>query len=124
MSGVRLVPAADQISDDWDVGLSQMTAGVIHARLRLYSDGASSDVLQALRDLRRYIVRSASQRAASPTLEDFLAMVLSPVLQEFYAQENTYSVVAELLNIVGVHAVRLHCWANLYCAWISAKQAL
>ena len=110
MSGVPLVPAADQISHDWDVGLSQMTTGVIHARLRLYSGGASSEFLQALRDLRRYIVRSASQRAASPTLEDFLAMVLSPVLQEFYAEENTYSVVAELLNIVGTHAVHLHFW--------------
>lgn len=109
MLAVNLLSAADQSLYDWDVGLSQMTAGVIQARLSLYGDGELSDLFRALHDFRRYIVRSATRRAASPTLEDFLVTVLSPVLQEFYAQENTYSVVAELLNIVGVYAAGLPC---------------
>ena len=92
----------------WDIGLSKTTAGVIRARLSLYGDGLLCDLLQALRDLRRYIaLGSASRREASPTLESTLATVLSPLLQEFYAQENSYDVLKELLDIIGSHECRL-----------------
>lgn len=101
--------AADQSSQDWDIGLSQITSGIIEARLNLYSGGLLSDLVQVLRDLRRYIVRFATRRAASSTLEAFLDTVLSPTLQEFYAQEHTYDLIEELLNIIGVQAAVLPC---------------
>lgn len=92
----------------WDIGLSKTTAGVIRARLSLYGDGLLCDVVQALRDLRRYIaLGTASSREASPTLESTLATVLSPLLQEIYAQENTYDVLEELLDIIGNRECRL-----------------
>lgn len=104
MSAVNMSTEAGQALTHWDIGLSKSTAGVIRARLSLYGDGLLCDFVQALQDLRLYIaLGSASRRAASPTLESTLATVLSPLLQEFYAQENTYDVLKELLDIVGAH---------------------
>lgn len=87
---------------DWNIGLSESTTGVIRARFSLYGDGILSNLVHALRELRRYISRSVSRREASPTLESVMTTVLSPILQEFYQQEGAYDVLEELLDIIGV----------------------
>ena len=107
MSAVNLSAAADQGLTHWDIGLSKTTACVIRARSSLYNDGPLSDLLHALRGLRRYITRSASRREASITLESALTTVLSPLLQEFHAQENSHDILEELLEIMGAHNLLL-----------------
>lgn len=102
MSAVNLSAAADQGRTQWDIGLSKTTACVIRARSSLYDDGRLCDLLHALQALRRYITRSG-RREASPTLESALTTVLSPLLQEFYAQENSHDLLEELLEIIGAH---------------------
>ena len=121
MAAVNLSTAADQGPTQWDIGLSKTTAVVVRARRSLYDDGPLCNFLLALRDLRRYITRSASRRAASLTLESTLATVLGPLLQEFYAQENSYDVLEELLDIIGTHTLSLLPSASLYAVWITGK---
>lgn len=103
MPAVNLSAAADQGLTHWDFGLSKTIACVIRARSSLYDDGTLCDLLHALRELRRYITRSASRREASSTLESALTTVLSPLLQEFFPQEHSYDILEELLEIVGAH---------------------
>lgn len=118
MSAINLSTAEGQRLTQWDIGLSKTTAGVIRARLSLYGDGLLCDLLQELRNLRRYIaLGSASRREASSTLESLLATVVSPLLQEFSAQQDAFDVLKEILDIIGAHKCRLflfcHCLFRL-----------
>lgn len=121
MSVVNMSTAAGQGLTQWDIGLSKTTADVIRARLSLYGDGLLCDFVHALRDLRQYIIRSARRREASPTLESTLATVLSPLLQEFYTQENSYDVLDELLDIVGAHTLSSCPCFSVCSGWTTGK---
>ena len=99
-----MATAADSNLSDWDMGLSQATTQVVQARLSLYGDGSWADLIHAVEDLHRYVVRFKDHRVASPALRSILATVLSPVLQEFCPQESTLDLVEKLLAVLGAPA--------------------
>lgn len=96
----------EEVASTWDTTLSRLANGLISARLAMYADPCSATLLRAIRRLRQYVERTTQQRQASVVVELVASSVLSPLLQEFYVQDDCQDIAAELLRIVGQRSSR------------------